>query len=133
MAGLKLMAELGLDGSGFASGLKKAEGLAAGAGHGIRDALVGLVGIGTVSLAIQKTVHSAEEVANAAERLGVGTTNLQVLRKAAIDAGIEFTKLEKTFEAIDVADPAGGLLALSKGNNWTAFPPLSDSSSPIEA
>jgi hypothetical protein len=101
--GLKLMAELGLDGSGFASGLKRAEGLAHSAGHGIREALVGMVGVGTIGLAIHKTVESAHELVDASERLGIGVTNLQVLRKAAIDAGAEFGKLEKSFERIDVA------------------------------
>jgi hypothetical protein len=101
--GLKLIAELGLDGSGFASGLRKAEGLAQSAGHGIRDAIVGMVGIGTVGLAIHRTVESATELVNASQRLGVGVTNLQVLRKAAMDAGTEFGKLEKTFERIDMA------------------------------
>jgi hypothetical protein len=100
--GLKLVGELGLDGSGFASGLKKAESLAAGAGHGIRNALIGLVGIGTIELAIQKTVESAKELGVACERLGIGSTQLQVLRKAAKDAGVEFEKVEKTLEAIDV-------------------------------
>src|ERR1039458_8550629 len=94
--GLKLVGELGLDGSGFASGLKKAESLAAGAGHGIRNALIGLVGIGTIELAIQKTVESAKELGVACERLGIGSTQLQVLRKAAKDAGVEFEKVEKT-------------------------------------
>jgi hypothetical protein len=103
MGGLKLVGELGLDGSGFAAGLKKAEGLAASAGHEIRDALVGMIGIGTISLAISKTVQSVKELANASERLGVGTKNLQLLRKAANDAGVEFEKLERTFERIDVA------------------------------
>ena len=101
--GLKLIGELGLDGSGFAAGLRKAEGLAHSAGHGIREAIVGIVGIGTIGLAIHKTVESAKELVDASERLGIGVTNLQVLRKAAVDAGAEFGKLEKTFERIDVA------------------------------
>jgi hypothetical protein len=103
MAGLKLMAELGLDGTGFATGLKRAEGLAAGATRSIANALIGMVGIGTVGLAIHKTVESASELVIASERLGIGVTNLQVLRRAAQDAGVEFSKLERTFEGIDVA------------------------------
>ena len=90
MAGLKLMAELGLDGTGFATGLKRAEGLAAGATRSITTALIGMVGVGTVGVAISKTVESAKELGVACERLDIGVKQIQVLRKAAIDAGVEF-------------------------------------------
>jgi hypothetical protein len=97
------MAELGLDGSGFASGLHRAQGLAEGAAHSIGHALIGMVGIGTAAVAIEKTVESAKGLVDASERLGIGVENIQVLKKAAADAGAEFETLEKTFERIDVA------------------------------
>jgi hypothetical protein len=103
MAGLKLMAELGLDGTGFATGLKRAEGLAMGATRSIANTLIGMVGIGTVGLAIHKTVESASEVVIASQRLGLGVQQLQVLRQAAIAAGQDFSLLIRTFEKLEVA------------------------------
>ena len=97
------MAELGLDGSGFASGLRRAEGLAQGAASSIGRTIVGLVGVGTIGLAIEKTVESAKQLVDASERLGIGVESIQVLRKAAADAGAEFSNLEKAFERIDLA------------------------------
>ena len=97
------MAELGLDGSGFASGLHKAQGLAEGAAHSIGAAVIGLVGIGTVTMALQKTIETMGGLVNASQGLGIGVEQVQLLRRAAQDAGTDLERVGKAFEKIDVA------------------------------
>jgi hypothetical protein len=101
--GLKLMAELGLDGTGFQSGFNSAKGLAHGFAGGLRSVILQGVGIATVEQAIAKTVQTANELYEASERLGIAPKNLQVLRQAAKESNVEFENLVETFEKIDVA------------------------------
>lgn len=103
MPGLKLMAELGLDGNGFAAGFRQAKGLAAGAGEGIKHLVVGAVGIGTVEEAIRRTVETAKELVDSSERLAIAPEQLQVMREAAKQSNVEFEKLAETFEKINIA------------------------------
>ena len=105
--GLKLTAELGLDGTGFARGLSSAQHQAKEFGRTVADGLkgfvVGAVGIGTLEMAISKTVETATELVNASKQLGIGAEQIQVLRQAAKDAGSDLGTLEKAFEKIDEA------------------------------
>lgn len=103
MPGLKLMAELGLDGSGFQAGFNKAKGLAAGVTEGLKGFVVQAVGVATVEEAIRRTVDTAKELVETSERLAIAPEQLQVLRQAAKESNIEFEKLAETFEKIDVA------------------------------
>ena len=103
MPGLRLMAELGLDGSGFEAGFKRAEGLAHGVAHGIKDFVVEAVGVGAIGVAISKTVETAKELIDTSERLAVAPEQLQVLRQAAKDSNLEFDKMAEAFEKIDIA------------------------------
>lgn len=103
MPGLKLMAELGLDGSGFAHGFVKAKGYAEGAGEGIKNLVIGAVGIATVEEAIRRTVETAKELVETSERLAIAPEQLQVMRQAAKQSNIEFEKLAETFEKVDIA------------------------------
>lgn len=103
MSGLRLMAELGLDGSGFAAGFRKARGFAEGAGEGLKHLVIGAIGIGTVEEALRRTVETAKELVETSERLAVPVEQLQVLRRAALDSNVEFEKLAETIEKIDIA------------------------------
>jgi hypothetical protein len=103
MAGLKLMAELGLDGAGFAQGLQRAEGAAKGFAQGLKGFVIGAIGITTVEQAISKTVQTAKELINTSERLAIAPERLQVLRQAAKESGTELEHLATVFERIDIA------------------------------
>ena len=54
MPGLKLMAELGLDGTGFESGMKKAEGLAISTLGSLKGFILAAIGIDAVKTAIHR-------------------------------------------------------------------------------
>ncbi len=98
--GLKLRAEVGLDGSGFERGLHN---LAHSATHNFKSLVIGAFGVYSIHQALEKTVESAEELVTASKRLDVTIEQLQVLRQAAKENGVEFGKLETAFEKIDVA------------------------------
>ena len=103
MPGLKLMAELGLDGSGFAAGFNKAKGYAEGAGEGLKHLVIGAIGVGTVEEAIRRTVETAKDLVETSERLAIAPEQLQVLRQAAKQSNVEFENLAETFEKVDIA------------------------------
>ena len=101
--GLKIMAELGLDGKGFEAGMKRAEGLAHGVAEGLKGFVIQAVGIYTVEQAISKTVETAKELVETSRRLSIAPEQLQVMRQAAKDSGVEFQKLAELIEKTNVA------------------------------
>ena len=103
MPGLSLMATLGLDGSGFHTGLKKADGAAHGVLEGLKGFVVGAVGVATVETAIHKTVETAEKLVQTSKRLAIAPEMLQVLGKAAKEGGTNLEELAGQLEKIDVA------------------------------
>lgn len=103
MPGLKLMAELGLDGSSFAAGFHRAKGLAEGVAEGIKHVVVGAIGVLTVEEAISRTVETAKELVETSERLAIAPEQLQVLQQAAKNANIDFEKLVETMEKLSIA------------------------------
>lgn len=118
--GLKLMAELGLDGSGFEAGLKKAESATHHLTESLKGFVIGAVGIATVEQAISKTVETAKELINTSKRLAIAPEQLQVLRQAAKESGTELDALASFFEKIDIARQkalGGG----ATGRNMTAM------------
>jgi hypothetical protein len=103
MAGLRLMAELGIDGRGFQSGLNQAKSMAMGFAGALKGIIVQAVGIYAVEQAISKTVDTAKDLVNESKRLSVGVEQLQLLRQAAKDSGTDMEKLAGVFEKIDIA------------------------------
>ena len=97
------MAEIGLDGSGFEAGLKRAEGLAHGVAEGLKSFAIQAIGVLTVEQAIAKTVETAKELVETSKRLAIAPEQLQVMRQAAKDAGIELGDVAKFIEKIDIA------------------------------
>lgn len=103
MAGLRLMAELGLDGSGFRAGFNQARGIAEGVAEGIKGLVVEAVGVYAIEQAIHKTVETAKELIETSERLAIAPETLQVMRQAAKQTGVEFEKLAVAMEKVGVA------------------------------
>lgn len=100
---LKLQAEIGMDSSGFESGLKRVEGMAEKFSDTVKGFVVGAVGIYTMEQAISKTVETAKELVETSERLSIAPEQLQVLREAARAAGKELGDLATAFEKVDIA------------------------------
>lgn len=101
--GLNIMATIGLDGSGFAAGIRQVEHSANHAAQELKNMALTAFGAYGVEQAIHKTAERAKELVTASSRLGVGVEQLQVLRRAAMDSNVELERMEKAFEQIDVA------------------------------
>src|SRR5450759_909349 len=86
----RLIFETGLDGSGFERGLAK---LGAAGAAGLKNFVVGAFGVYSVQQALSKTVESCTELVNASSKLGMSVEQLQLLRQAAKEGGVEFEKL----------------------------------------
>jgi len=97
---LKLMAEVALDGSGFERGLHR---IGHAATHNLKSLVVGAFGVYSIHQAIHKTVETAEELVTASRRLNITVEQLQVMRQAAKENGVEFGKLAGAFERLNVA------------------------------
>jgi hypothetical protein len=71
----KMMAEIGLDGSGFAVGAKKVESetakLAGNIKNSLGNTLTGILGVAFFEQAIQKTIEFGSEISDLAKRAGV--------------------------------------------------------------
>ncbi len=98
--GLKLMAEVGLDGSGFERGLHK---LGHEGSHHLKNLVAGAFGVYSVHQAIHRTIEAAEELVTASKRLDVTVEQLQVMRQAAKESHVEFGKLAGALEKINLA------------------------------
>src|ERR1044071_1281132 len=101
--GLKLMAELGLDGTGFRSGFRDAERGAHEFAAGLKSVIIQAIGIATIEQALAKTVETARDLVEQSERLGIAPEKLQVLRQAAKDSSIEMDKLATSIEKTAIA------------------------------
>ncbi|HEV2350800.1 MAG TPA: hypothetical protein VG028_13245, partial [Terriglobia bacterium] len=100
---LRLMSEVGLDGSGFSTGLNKLESSAHSALSGLKGFFIGAIGVGTVEQAISRTVETAKELVDTSKRLAIAPEQLQVLRQAAKQSGVELEDVAHAFEKIDEA------------------------------
>lgn len=98
--GLDLRATVSLDGSKFERGMERVGEKAA---ETIKGLVVGAAGVATLEMAFARTIETANELVNTSKRLGIGVEQLQVLKQAAKDAGVEFGSLAGAFEKIDIA------------------------------
>lgn len=99
--GLKLVGEVGLDGSGWEAGLKRLSGSTANLTRGLRSFALQAFGVYSIQQAFQRTVESASELVTASKRLGTGVEQLQLLRKAAGDADTELEAVTRAFEKLN--------------------------------
>ena len=84
---LRLVGEVTLDGAGFERGLNR---IGQSAAANLKSFVVGAFGVYGVQQAIQRTVESCSELVNTSSKLGMTVEQLQVLRQAAKEAGVEF-------------------------------------------
>jgi len=94
--GLSLIGTVSLDGSGWDRGLSRMA-------SSMKSFIAGAFGFYGVQAAIRKTVDTASELIDASKSLGVAPEQLQILQKAAEDAGSDLDALATAFEKIDVA------------------------------
>jgi len=85
--GLRIESVLSLNSSEFSRGLANARGSVV---DFVKNAAVAAVGIGAINSAVRRTFETADELVNAADKMDMTVEQVQVLRKAAQDAGKEF-------------------------------------------
>lgn len=85
--GLRIESVLSLNSSEFSRGLSGAKNSVV---DFVKNAAVAAVGIGAINAAVRRTFETADELVNAADKMDMTVEQVQVLRKAAKDAGKEF-------------------------------------------
>jgi hypothetical protein len=112
---LSLKAILGLDGSGFELGIKRAQSAAEkftnkvqkSVGSTLRNHLVGLLGIHAIKEAIRGTIQYGSEISDTSDRLDVSAEAMQkwsyALKQNGADAGAAVSFFEKLGEAREKA------------------------------
>ncbi len=101
--GLRLQAEVGLDGSGFEATLRRLDKASERVGGSLKHLAISAFGIYGVEQAFQKTVEAAEQLVNTASRLDMTVEQMQILKQAAKDTGVEFEKIPALLEKINMA------------------------------
>ena len=96
----KLHFEATMDGTGFQRGINT---MTHSLAHGLKGLVAAGFGVYSIHQALSKTVESADELINTSQRLGVTVEQLQVLRQAAKNSGVEFGKLASAFDRLDAA------------------------------
>ena len=96
----KIHGEVSLDGAMFKKTLHEAS---AETVSFLKEFALGYIGIESVRAALDKTIESAEELVNTSRKLDTSIEQLQVLRQAAKDNGIEFQAMASAMEKYNVA------------------------------
>lgn len=91
----KIHGEVGLDGAMFKRGLHELGGETTAF---LKNFALGAVGIASVEQAFSKTIDSAEELVNTSRKLDVTVEQLQVMRQAAEENGVEFNSMSTALE-----------------------------------
>lgn len=91
----KIHGEVSLDGAMFKRGLHEIGGETTAF---LKNFAIGAIGIASVEQAISKTVESAEELVNTSKNLSLTVEQLQVMRQAAKENGIEFQTMATALE-----------------------------------
>lgn len=95
----KLMFEVGLDGAGFERGINQ---LATTGVSKLKSLALQAFGVYSVSQALNKTMESAEELVTTSKSLDITVEKLQILRQAAKDNLVDFSKVADALAKIDV-------------------------------
>ena len=97
---LNLEASIGLDSSGFERGIERVH-------EQVKDTIkafaLGAIGVGTVEEAFRRTIETADELVDSAKKLDMTVEQVQLLREAAKESGVEFEALAKSISKIDEA------------------------------
>jgi hypothetical protein len=103
----RVKGELSLDGSKFSAGLSRAEIAASRFSRNVTSAigskLAGIFAVGAMAEFSRRTIESAESLVIAAKRMGATVEQVQILRKAAKDSGIEIERMTMAFDMLTVA------------------------------
>lgn len=100
MSANKLVFETGIDGTGFERGLHS---LGHSATHNLKSLVVGAFGLYGIHQILDRAVESAEELINTSKRLGEVPEQLQVMRQAAKEGGLEFSRLAMAYDKVNIA------------------------------
>jgi hypothetical protein len=95
--GLNLEAKIGLNSASFERGM-------VGVGKSVADSIkyfaAAAIGIFAIERALSATMETAKELVNESKRMGITIEYLQVLRKAASDAGVEADRLAEAYAKV---------------------------------
>jgi hypothetical protein len=97
---LNLEATISLDGSQFQRGMSN---VVRSATDGVRNLILSAVGVGALTEAFRATVETANELVNTSRRLNIPVEQLQVLRQAAQNTGVEFDRVAESMEKMNEA------------------------------
>jgi hypothetical protein len=95
--------DINANGSKAEKALKGVQNSVQGVTHHVKSLVVSAFGLYGVEQILEKTVHTAEELAIASKRLSIPVEQLQVLKQAAKESHVEFGKLQGVFEKINLA------------------------------
>ncbi len=91
----KIHGEVSLDGAMFKRGLHEIGGEASAF---IKNFALGAIGVYSIEQALDKTVETAEELVNTSRKLSTTVEELQVMRQAAKENGLEFQTMATALE-----------------------------------
>ena len=94
----KLEAFIGINSSEFQRGMR---GVASGVLSGVRNFALAYIGLRALESAFAATVQTAKDLTNESARMGVTVEQLQVMRKAASNAGVEVDKLATAMDKLN--------------------------------
>ncbi len=114
--GLKLLAEVALDGKGFENGLNR---LGRTAGGSLKNTMVGLFGAFTIQQAVKGTVEWASKLRDVADTLGVNVEWLQKMQNGAKLVGGDIEDIGKFIGEMNKSREDA--LANPQGKNAKAF------------
>ena len=94
----KLEAFIGINSSEFQRGMR---GVASGVLSGVRNFALAYIGLRALESAFAATVQTAKDLTNESARMGVTVEQLQVMRKAASNAGVEVDRLAAAMDKLN--------------------------------
>lgn len=103
MAIFSLLAKLGLDGTGFETGLKRSQSLAKGVGREISGTLAGIFAVDKLSEFGLEAIHTAGRLQDLSTQLGVSSEFLQEMKFAADLGGASLDEVAAAIEKITMA------------------------------
>lgn len=104
---MQLLVRLGLDATGYETGLKKAKSSAEGFGHHLKSEvggkIAGVFGAAAFEEGIRRTAEWAEKIKNLSSRTGLPLEEMQKLDFIAQTTGVDVMKVVKAIEAVGLA------------------------------
>lgn len=96
--GLRLEADIALNSATFERGMDRVKESVLGT---VKAYALGAIGVYSLERALDATVETAKELTENSKRLGVTVEQLQVMRKAASNTGVEFETLAKAMDKVN--------------------------------